>query len=1189
MNMARLNFGNTWWGEKWLGALADIDFDNRLPRGRSYARNGSVLKVNINGNKIKAKVEGRWDPYYNISIVVPAFSRKEKKAIIKAVTENKFYLSKLLNRELPGELYGDLASKGIKIFPSKWKDLKLDCSCPDWAVPCKHIAAVVYIIANEIDKNPFLVFNLHNFDILKELESEEYSICQAEKDGIKPIGDFIKEGGNEEDFTLNYKKIDELDFSAVPAMKDHLLSLLSPKPLFSPGKDFKVTLSKAYRNLTRNVSIFAQEEAGSDLEKAAEENVEINLIVDRELNFKEADIKTKSDAGKRPAADFFQIISFLNNLPAGKIQNYSDKIISFYFTYHFTLKLLAQGAFVPQLVRINKENYKIKWAPALLDEKIKRIFERLAEIIPPEAIKVELEKKRGRKNASGKTKNKRNKKRMVHLARKERALILTSFFLETLIEKFADLNENESADFIPRLFFNGEILKANAFETKELPQTINLWLGKLHLAHKNFAPLLKIEEDKNDFALNVLIENKKDQLKEPLPLEAVLNDKKYNRIKVAALKDLALLSDQFPAVKKIISSEGRENIRFSSRQFAQVFFEALPAVKLLGINILLPRELENLIKPKLTLSLEKNSGAGAVKSYLSFGDLFNFNWKIAIGDKFLSPKEFMKLARESKGIIKIKDQFVYLDEKDINKILKRLDDQPNLSSNEITKTVLAGKYEGAEIDLSKEAMKTVRSLFKKQAIEIPPGLNADLRKYQKSGYHWLYKNAKAGFGSLIADDMGLGKTIQVIAVLLRLKKEGLLKSGPGLVIAPATLLTNWQREVEKFAPRLKTSIYHGQQRKLDGKKCDLVITTYGLARSENDLLKSKKWPFVIIDEAQNIKNPNTSQSKAVKNLKSKIKIAMTGTPVENRLSEYWSIFDFLNKGYLGNLNHFKNEFAIPIELYRNKEKLELFRKITQPFILRRVKTDKSVISDLPKKMEINKHCSLTKEQAALYQNVMDKIMKQVEQNEGIERRGLIFKMIVALKQICNHPAHFLKKKEIDPELSGKTALLLNLLRNIYESGEKALIFTQYKEMGDLLIKMMEEEFKREVLFLHGGVSRKKRDEMVDRFQEERNLPVMILSLKAGGTGLNLTAAANVIHFDLWWNPAVEAQATDRAFRIGQKKNVMVYRLVTQGTFEEKIDQIIKDKKELADLAVAKGERWIGELSNKELKEVFKLS
>jgi len=395
------------------------------------------------------------------------------------------------------------------------------------------------------------------------------------------------------------------------------------------------------------------------------------------------------------------------------------------------------------------------------------------------------------------------------------------------------------------------------------------------------------------------------------------------------------------------------------------------------------------------------------------------------------------LVESQSGIVKIKDQFVYLNEQEIQRILKNLEKEPRLSAQEKLQTVLSNEYKGTGITLDNELPKLIKTFLKTKKVVAPKELNAHLRPYQQSGFEWLYKNTQIGFGSLIADDMGLGKTIQVITPLLQMKNENKLKKTPALVILPTTLLTNWNKEIEKFAPNLRIHTFHGAQRKLEIKNIDVLLTTYGLVRRDIEIFQKASWTSVILDEAQNIKNTFTEQTKCIKKLKSHTRIAMTGTPVENRLTEYWSIFDFLNKGYLKGIDNFKKEFAIPIEQNRDHKILEHFKKITSPFILRRLKTDKSIISDLPDKIESNQYCELTKEQAALYQNIMNQTMKAIEETEeGIAKKGLVLKLITSLKQICNHPAHFLKKKEVSPDLSGKTKMLMELLETIYENEKK---------------------------------------------------------------------------------------------------------------------------------------------------------
>ena len=549
----------------------------------------------------------------------------------------------------------------------------------------------------------------------------------------------------------------------------------------------------------------------------------------------------------------------------------------------------------------------------------------------------------------------------------------------------------------------------------------------------------------------------------------------------------------------------------------------------------------------------------------------------------------MELARSAEGVVKFRDQYLLLEPEAVKKIMDKLESPlPELSSAEALKASITGEAAGVPFQFEEVLQKLLQDLGREEKVKLPAGLNADLRPYQQRGFNWLYANTVKGLGSCLADDMGLGKTVQVLALLLKYKEEGRLKH-PALVVCPTTLLGNWAKECQKFAPSLHADIYHGGKRRLVTKSMDLVLTSYGLLRRDMEKFKRKKWGLVVIDEAQNIKNPGTEQTKAVKSLRGQSFIAMSGTPVENRLMELWSIFDFINQGYLGKRQDFIKNVAVPIEKYRDKEKIRKLRQAVAPFLLRRVKSDKTVIRDLPRKAVKNEYCYLSREQAALYQQVTDSVMREIEQGEGIARKGLVFKLMTALKQICNHPVQYTKKGSARKAHSGKAEKALFLVENIIARGEKALLFTQYREMGELLVNLIQEEMQEEALFFHGGLSRKKRDQMVEEFQANgRVSPLMVVSLKAGGSGLNLTAATNVIHYDLWWNPAVEDQATDRTYRIGQARDVQVYRLINLGTFEEKIDEMINAKKELAELTVAAGESRLSELSNKDLRALFTL-
>ena len=736
------------------------------------------------------------------------------------------------------------------------------------------------------------------------------------------------------------------------------------------------------------------------------------------------------------------------------------------------------------------------------------------------------------------------------------------------------------------LFFGDSLQEFKSFSEKEIPNTIQLWLNRFYLSKKDFSPVLQVheEEDQKGFEVEVLMKDNVAPMQPVEPLHAFMDtnsDKQFS-----ALKDVQLLSHYMPGLDEIIASKGMKKLHYSTETFAGVLTQILPAIRLFGIQTLLPKSLQHLLRPRVSMAL---TSKGKNKSYLSVAELIDFDWKVAMGDTFISKEEFVRLSKQSSGLVKMRDRYVIMSHEDIEKVIKKLSAPSAPKSFTLLQAALSEDYQGAPVQVDQSLKDKINDILKADQVALPKNIRADLRHYQERGYGWMYKNAQLGLGSLLADDMGLGKTLQVITTLQKFKEEGLLKDQPALVIAPTTLLSNWKAEIERFAPKLKVTIFHGAQRNARFTDSDVLITTYGIVRTENEKLSKQKWYALIIDEAQNIKNPDIAQTKSVKKIRAAVKIAMSGTPVENRLMEYWSIFDFANPGYLGNTNWFNEEYAKPIEVNQDKKRLEKFRKITSPFIMRRVKSDKNIISDLPVKIENNQYCNLGKEQASLYKTITTDILKEMENAEGITRKGLILKLLTTLKQICNHPVQYLKNNEMpQPEQSGKMMLLFQLLETIYENNEKVLIFSQYKEMGSLLRTMIHEHFGKKALQLHGGNTRKERDEMVYSFQNNPLSDTFILSLKAGGTGLNLTAANHVIHFDLWWNPAVEAQATDRAFRIGQKKNVMVHRMITKGTLEEKIDDMLRSKKQLANLTVANGEKWIGELSDKEIKNLVKL-
>ncbi|MCR2804318.1 DEAD/DEAH box helicase [Paenibacillus soyae] len=635
-----------------------------------------------------------------------------------------------------------------------------------------------------------------------------------------------------------------------------------------------------------------------------------------------------------------------------------------------------------------------------------------------------------------------------------------------------------------------------------------------------------------------------------------------------------------------------------------------------GIPVLLPAWWEAVRSRKLRLKAKmKNSVGSSGESLFGLDQIVQFDWKLALGNVDLSENEFLKMAEENRRLFRIGDEWVHLDPQDVAQIkqwMKRVGKRKGLTFRDVLEMHLRGGTELDVLDDPEHALQAEVELNEHLALwleqlqhvsSMPPAsppewFHGELRPYQQQGLTWLLFLRKFGLGGILADDMGLGKTIQFMAylscVLEREKGEG----GPSLLICPTSVIGNWEKELKRFAPRLKALIHYGSKRlrgdelAQEAQEADLVITSYSLAQLDEEDLALVQWNALCLDEAQNIKNVYTKQSGAIRRLEARHRIALTGTPMENRLTELWSIYDFVNPGYLGSLNDFRRAVVAPIERTRDKAMIDGLQRWVKPFMLRRVKKDPQIQLSLPDKIESKSYMTLTAEQGALYENIVSDLMEKLDTLDAMQRRGLILATLTKLKQLCDHPALLLKERGEEAwkaDRSAKMARLLEMCEEIAAEGERCLIFTQYVEMGEQLQSMLEAGLGMHVPYLHGGVPKVKRDEMIASFQsEEEKRCAFVLSLKAGGTGLNLTAANHVFHFDRWWNPAVENQATDRAFRIGQTKQVQVHKFITLGTLEEKIDEMIESKQSLSEQVVSGSENWITELSTEELKELFTL-
>ncbi len=590
-------------------------------------------------------------------------------------------------------------------------------------------------------------------------------------------------------------------------------------------------------------------------------------------------------------------------------------------------------------------------------------------------------------------------------------------------------------------------------------------------------------------------------------------------------------------------------------------------------------------------------------SGLSLDQIVRFNWEVALGDETLSLQELQTLARLKAPLVKVRGQWVQLNAEEIQ---AALDFWKRKTADEMTVRAMvrmalgAGTAPGGMPFAGVTATGWIADLLAQldgqaafEELPQPAAFQGTLRPYQVRGYSWLAFLRHWGLGACLADDMGLGKTPQTLALIQRdWQTNG---KRPVLLICPTSVVGNWQKEAARFTPDLPVMVHHGLTRtkgaafKREASKQAIVLSSYALLHRDFEFLTDIPWAGVILDEAQNIKNPETKQARAARSLTADYHIALTGTPVENNVGDLWSILEFLNPSFLGTQAEFKRTFFVPIQANHDPEATERLKRLTGPFILRRLKTDKTIISDLPEKMEMKVYCTLTKEQASLYAAVVEEATAALESAEGIQRKGVILATLSKLKQVCNHPAQFLGDNSAISGRSGKLARLTEMLEEALSTGDRALVFSQFAEMGEILKRHLQGTFGREVMFLHGAVPKKQRDRLVERFQTDEDGPrIFVLSLKAGGTGLNLTAANHVFHFDRWWNPAVENQATDRAFRIGQHKNVQVHKFLCVGTLEEKIDEMITRKQEVAAKVVGTGEGWLTELSTEELKELFAL-
>ncbi|TFG07644.1 MAG: DEAD/DEAH box helicase [Promethearchaeota archaeon] len=936
-------------------------------------------------------------------------------------------------------------------------------------------------------------------------------------------------------------------------------------------------------------------------------------------------------------------------------KHYSDSIKTYAFLTKLLFELLNRGNFAPTLTRQSENVYEGKWKLLLRTQTDNERFSAILKHCPITAHNLPLNFMRESKKESN---NKYVADCLWHPS------FLFSYYLDAVgdvfirkilkktgfqtFKQFYSMEFEKKEDknfplpwdfrFLKSIITVDSQFKIRYFHEKIIPKIIKNWVQitqNLDTA-RNYTLGFQLNYPKNnteDWPLNLIIQfydnisvSLKEFLINKLPQGTIaVNIGKKEELIESMFRSLGSASKLFPPIMRALEERIPNQVMLASSEVIEFMRYQKDLLIQSGFSVSLPEVFTMGGKQRLTTRLiihskkkESIKSKGyTMPSMFNLNSLIEYEWEATIKGEKLSKSELKRLIEGGEPLINRGGEWILLDQQDVKELTEIF--KNDLISGEMNymEALKLGLSESIQLeeggnkfdvivegDLN-EIIEKIKSIDKFEEIPVPESFNGSLRPYQVSGLTWMANMCEYHFGLCLADDMGLGKTIQVIA-LLQHNKETNQESQKGsvLIICPTSLLFNWEKEFNRFAPDMEVIIHHGPERYKDAKDIPkflkahrIFLTTYGTLRNDIDFLETINFNGIIVDEIQNIKNYDSKQTKAVYRLQANYKIGLSGTPIENRLMELWTLFEFLNPGLLGSRTKFQEDFIVPIERYQDKEAIRELKNIISPFILRRLKSDKSIIKDLPDKNEMKIYVGLSEVQAKLYKELIDEALNNLD--KVIKDKINVLTLLVKLKQICNHPFQFQKKPvpsfgnglklEEFTSQSYKLERLIEMVEEVISNGEKALIFTQFKKMGDIIAAILQEQFKFKVLFFHGGVPEKKRREIVNEFQSSNihSAPIMILSLKAGGTGLNLTQATTVFHFDRWWNPAVEDQATDRAYRIGQKSPVNVYKFITNGTIEEKIDALLEEKRDLADTIVtATGESWITNLNFEKIKDLF---
>jgi hypothetical protein len=1060
----KYEFGLTPWGAYFIQAMEGLADQARLNRGRSYAANGNVLKLTIQDGVALAMVEGNYQPWYDVKIAFKPLTTSEKAALFRLINDDPMLVGRIAIGELPAELIDRLRKANVRLLPERWNDMRRSCTCPDYGDPCKHMAAVYYVLAQEIDRDPSALFRLRGVDIFSEFKTQEKQSAEFLSASIPdplPL-----------DMVNPWKVPIKTSLPELPGIRAYdrtIIGLLPPPPPLAPY-NLSAALAGFYKDIDRHwdeilESFLPEDELEEKARSFPQARIKINLFRgESSCQSKRPFISVIKASGKKEKLSLLEVVRLCLAIDA------KDGNLDYLFLRGFSQvmrAIIAAKAFVPDIAmydtikkgrRAGSTEMRVVWKPALFGADIRSLFEKIYPFVPIPNFVVEETRQKIPLDTT--------KKKEKVPSPQSTLLLLASDLLSDIVSELRYLppGATDLSHPITAALFRNEAADVSSPIHRSLPKAMRSWLSVFDLANSGFQFELLVENSNHselsewdgedtDFSKGMPSYALSATVRKSLGSAKKVTKDQETRIPLAqAAKRFGISSLAFPAllstfVPELAQLGSKNKVVLDEISLSRFVIESAELLGNLGVTVALPKELCDLIRPKPVLTSKKGKNTGNLISFLTKDELVSFEWKISLGDSLVSAAEFERMVKAGTALVRFRQGYLRLEASEAASLLARIKKGPKPNGFDVLQEYLAGtadfdealrKKLSAILPLPQDTAKpcTTRSgktkaagtsaagtrIAKAKADEfpLPANLKATLRPYQARGFQWITTTLGRGFGCILADDMGLGKTVQAIAFILRLKETNSLKKG-ALVCAPATLITNWERELEKFAPSLTVSIYYGAGRRR--KAADILLTSYETFLRDKDKFKGKEWDIVILDEAHLIKNPEAKRSKAVKEITAANRLALSGTPVENHLGELWSIFDFVIPGYLRTLDTFRVTYRKPIEVDRSEEIADRLRRITAPFLLRRLKTDRSIIADLPDKIVANEYATLTAEQGALYESVVRDYMEKIANSEGMARRGLILALILGLKQICNHPRNYDKDSAPLAERSGKTSLL----------------------------------------------------------------------------------------------------------------------------------------------------------------------